>query len=239
MGHGHQRAPPSQQQLLQPLHRFQVQVVGRLIQQQQIRLGQQQLGQQRTGALAAAEVRQRLVVLVLVEPQAAQHLTDARLVIIAAGHLERGLRLTVGRQQLSVIGRAGCGRLGQPVLHLGQRGALRPQVGEHFQHRLVQRVIARWRWVLGQVAHGQAPFARHIAGRGCLRPGKDAQQRSFARAVRADKPDAIPRFDAQIHAGEDIQRAKRLAQARCYQKRHTAVCSKQDALYYWKPEAGS
>ena len=104
MGDDDQRTLPAQQGLFQPLDRFQVQVIGRLVQQQQVRLAQDQLGQQRPGALAAAQVRQRLVVLVLVEAQPTQHLGDADLVVVAAGHFEGHLGLAVGCQQVVIVG---------------------------------------------------------------------------------------------------------------------------------------
>jgi hypothetical protein len=47
--------------LLEPLHALGVQVVGRLVQQEQVGLGQQQLAQRHATPLAAGQVGHRLV----------------------------------------------------------------------------------------------------------------------------------------------------------------------------------
>src|SRR5690606_22548956 len=56
MGDGHHRARVALQELLQPFHRFGVEVVGGLVQQQHVRLGEQQAAQGDAALLAAGEV---------------------------------------------------------------------------------------------------------------------------------------------------------------------------------------
>ena len=61
MGDGQHRALVSGEVLFEPLHALGVQVVGRLVEKQQVRLGQQQLAQRHPAALAAGQVGHRLV----------------------------------------------------------------------------------------------------------------------------------------------------------------------------------
>ena len=55
MGNGHHRARIARKELLQPVHRLGIQVIGRLVQQQHVRLGQQQAAQGDTALLAARQ----------------------------------------------------------------------------------------------------------------------------------------------------------------------------------------
>ena len=55
MGDGHHGAGVALQKLLEPVHRFGVQVVGRLVQQQHVGLGEQQLAQRHAALLATGE----------------------------------------------------------------------------------------------------------------------------------------------------------------------------------------
>ena len=198
-----ERALPVQQRLLQPLDGFQVEVVGRLVQQQQIRLLEQQLRQQCARALAAAQMRQLLAVLILVEAQPAEHLADAHLVVIAAGHLEGGLRMAILVEQRgdSRHRRAARPRPGDAPT----RPARRP--GRAAGRRRVSiascRVIVASRWrVLRQIADRQPALANDIAAGRWLGAGQNAQQGGLARAVRADHADAVACFDAEIHAAK-------------------------------------
>jgi len=56
VGHGHHRCPVVVQEALQPCHRLGVEVVGRLVEQQHVRLRQQQLAQCHAAALAAGKL---------------------------------------------------------------------------------------------------------------------------------------------------------------------------------------
>ena len=56
VGHGHDRAGKFLQELLEPVHAFRIEVVGRLVQQQHVGLGQQQPAQRHAPLLAAGQV---------------------------------------------------------------------------------------------------------------------------------------------------------------------------------------
>ena len=80
MGHHDQRTAPDLELILQPLDPLQVEMIRGLIQQEDIRLLQQQPRQQRPRLLPAAEMGDRRVELVRVEAQPPQDLADPRLV---------------------------------------------------------------------------------------------------------------------------------------------------------------
>src|SRR5690606_3865781 len=69
----HQRRIDLSQEVLQPLGGFDIQVVGRLVQQHDVGLGQQQFAQQQPVLLTSAELFDRLLVTGLGEPQPVQH----------------------------------------------------------------------------------------------------------------------------------------------------------------------
>ena len=76
MGNQHYGALIILQSQAQGMPHFQIQVIGGLIQQQQVRLFQQKASQQRSGALSAAEVRQWLVQFAPLEINPAQGIKD-------------------------------------------------------------------------------------------------------------------------------------------------------------------
>ncbi len=82
------RAGPDAEGAFQPLNRLYVEVIGRLVQDQQIRSIQEQTSEEHTRLLPPAEVRQRHVPLVGGKAKPIQHLSDTQLVIVAAGQLK-------------------------------------------------------------------------------------------------------------------------------------------------------
>ena len=113
MGHGEDGAGIGRQELLEPLHRFGVQVVGRLVEQQQVGSGQQQLAQRDPAPLAAREDRDRGVA-----GRAAQRvhgLVDLGVQVPGAGVVEvllEGAHLL--HQRVGVVGRHQLGDLVVP-----------------------------------------------------------------------------------------------------------------------------
>ena len=77
MRHDDDRALIGAQIILQPLHGVEVEVVGRLVQQQQVGLCQQQLAQLQPRALAAGEGGNRLLILRGGKAQSGQHALQA------------------------------------------------------------------------------------------------------------------------------------------------------------------
>ncbi len=88
VGHHDDRAVPRLQLFFQPLDALDVEVIGRLVEQQQVGPFQQKPGQQCACLFAAAEVRDGLVKLRFVEAQSTEYLRDTRFVGEATGVLE-------------------------------------------------------------------------------------------------------------------------------------------------------
>ncbi len=110
MADNEQRAVPGLERALQPFDGLHVQVVGRLIEDEQIGALQQQPGQQRACLLAAAQVAERRLPLLAAEAQPLQHLADAHLVVIAAGTFKGLQRRAVLRHQ-RVVGSVAVGKV--------------------------------------------------------------------------------------------------------------------------------
>ena len=114
VGDGQDRARVGGQVLLEPLHALGVEVVGRLVEQQQVRLGQQQLAQRHPAALTAGQMGHRLV-----GRRAAQRvhrLLELRVDVPGVGGVELLLQLAhLVHQLVGVVGGHQLGDLVVPV----------------------------------------------------------------------------------------------------------------------------
>ena len=99
-----------QQEILEPLGGFDVQVVGGLVHEHQVRLGQQEFGQHEAVLLAAAKRLDRLGEAFRAESQAVQHALDLVLQLVGVAALELVLQVVVAVGQLLVLGRIGRSR---------------------------------------------------------------------------------------------------------------------------------
>ena len=160
------------EEILEPHHRFEIEMVRRFVEQQQVGLGKQQRGQRHAHAPTTGEAVQRAALRLLVETESNQ---DPR-------HARGGRMGLDGKQPLV--------NFGQPVrlmavLALGhQLGAF----GIGGEHRIEGRGRAARR-ILGDVA--QPAAARHVdrAAVGFEHASNDPDQSRFARAVAPDEPD--------------------------------------------------
>ena len=84
--------------LLEPVARLEIEVVGRLVEQQQVRAPEQQLGQRDAHLPAAGERLRRTVVVLGAEAEAAQHRRDAQVHAVALVEPEPILELAVARR---------------------------------------------------------------------------------------------------------------------------------------------
>ena len=160
------------QEVFQPQHGFQIEVVARFVEQQQVRLGKQQRGESDAHAPAAGKAFQRAVLGFLVKAQAGQ---DAR----GAGRGGMG----VDRDQPFV-------HFGQPVA-IGAAFAFRHQrgaLGIGRQHGFEGRGVPAGGFLRdiakpAAAGHGDAAAVR------LQHAGNDADERGLARAVAADQAD--------------------------------------------------
>ena len=128
VGRDQQRTGPPPQVVLEPLQRVEVEVVRRLVEQQQVRIGDDQAGQRGPGLLAAGHRGRRLRPLGAVEPEAAQRRIHALVQRVAAKDIELVLEVGVGGfgdPSLPLVGREG---LGHPLQVRRPAPDRRPQV---------------------------------------------------------------------------------------------------------------
>ena len=115
MGHEDDRGVELEQRLLEPLERLDVEVVGGLVEQQQVGLGGERTGQRAARELAAGERLQRAVEVVVGEAEAVDHRARALAPAVAADRLEARLHAGVAVHRLLVA-------LGHRVLEALQLG---------------------------------------------------------------------------------------------------------------------
>ena len=179
------------QVILEPLDRLDVEMVRRLVEQEDRGTAQQQFRQLDTHAPAAREFARRASEIPAFEPEPQQRLFDIRFAGLAAEDMVVILRIVQAVQQLRITVAFVVGTLrdlarqvldlGLEAQHLLERlGGLldeRRRIGHtHGLRQVADRTVA----VQGHAARGRLLLARN-----------DAQQRGFARPVPADEADAV------------------------------------------------
>jgi hypothetical protein len=101
------RTLPLRKIAFQPFDRADVKVVGRLVEQKQVRVGEEQPRQMGARPLSAGEVVERHFEIRRFEPQARQHLPDADLIDISAALFEGMLKRAIADQGLVPFRRIG------------------------------------------------------------------------------------------------------------------------------------
>ncbi len=192
MGDEQQRALETEHQLFEPFDGLDVEMVGRLVEQQQIRLADQRARQHHAPAQPAGEGR---VDRLAVQPEARDHPLGALLDLPAVVGLEALLH---GRQprQIALRGRAAIGgqTLAEMVI-LGHPLAQRAETaGDHLQDpmRVAERRLLR------QPRHAQPVGTPERAGIGLDLAIDELEQGALAGAVAADEADALGRTDLEI-----------------------------------------
>src|SRR5487761_1863138 len=181
------------QKALQPSHRFGVEMVGRLVEQEQIGLLQQQAAQRDAAPFAARELGDGGVA-----GRAAQRVhrdLDRAFDLPAVDRVDLFLELgLLGEQRVHrVVGQA-FAQLGADRFEaLEQRLDRAKTVGDVTGDRLfgIERRLLR------QIAGGDAFGGPGLAGKIVLDPGHDAQQGRLARAVSAEHADLGPGQERQ------------------------------------------
>ena len=214
MGGDEERARPAPEVLLDPFEGVEVEVVRRLVEQQQVRIGDDEAGQGRAGLLAARHRDRRPCPLVPGEPETGERLVDALVERVAAHDLELVLEVLVGG-------------LGDPVVLLqatrarapSARGARRPPRTAIRRSGAAMNAGSRWvSW--SEEAEAQAALARDLAAVRVVDAGRDPEQRRLAGAVRTDQADALAQGDRGADVIEDDERADLAADRPEAQDRH-------------------
>ena len=177
MGDGHHGSRVLLEGALQPGHRFGIEVVGGLVEEQEIRLGQEQPAQGHPTPFSARE--RGHVGVARRQPEGVHGDLEGALEVPGAGGVDLVLELGLLGQQLVEVGvRLAHGRadrvepvdqglgLGHPVGHVAEDVLGRVELG-----------------LLGQIADGEAGGQAGLAGEAVVFAGHDLEQRGLPRAV--------------------------------------------------------
>ena len=183
------------EKLLEPLHTQQVEVVRRLVEQQQVVLEGQQSAQGQAHRPAAGEGGHRRVESARSRtPGPARSPWPRSFHLVASAGREEGLvRIVVVGQRLRVALLESLHDHLQPAVGHGPG----PEVAEHVLEDgpVVERVD-----LLRQVARRAFPVAKHLARIERFLVHQDLEQRCLARAILAEQADAVAAIDRGIDA---------------------------------------
>ena len=179
----HDRRRSRVEHALEPADGIDVQMVGGLVEQQDIRVGEERLRQEHPELVAGRDIGHRSVMQPLLDLDAEQQLARARLgrVSIELGNL----RLQLRRMQIIGVACVGVGI---------DRVALLQHVPESLvthHHDVKHAQIFVGELVLLQLAEALARIDRYISGAGLEVPTKNLHERRLAAAVGADQPITI------------------------------------------------
>ncbi len=192
MGDGHHGAGIAVQELLQPFDGLGVQVVGRFVEQQHVRLLQQQAAQRHAALFTAGQV--------------ADHGLPRRQAQGVGGHVQLlfdGVRVAGGEdgfQALLLLGQRIkiSAFFGIGGIHRFQRGLGLQHVAHAFFHGLAHGVLGVQLRLLGQIADFDAGLRAGLALEIGVHAGHDLQHGGLAGAVQAQQAD--------LGTGEERQR---------------------------------
>ena len=199
MGDGDHRAAESPDVLLQPLGGVEVQVVGGLVQQQDVRVLQDEAAQVHPGLLPAGEAVKELLPLRLRNGQAVCDLVDRHIRVVAAEGLE-----PLGEGAVPPQG----GGVALPRRHPGLQGAhlLRQalQPGEGRAQHILHRVAGGVDRDLGDEAHPPALADDHAALVIVQLAGQYLEQGGLSGAVAAQQPHPLSLVHLKGQAVQDV-----------------------------------
>ena len=192
VGDQHDRRVDRGEALLEPFQRRDVEVVGRLVQEQQVRVAGQRARKRAAGQLSARERAQLAVEVVVVEAEMPDHRHRALAPVVAAGVLEPRLCGRVGVER-RLVGGALPHRLLQPrELLLGG-----DQLAAPGQHVLAQRQVLVARRALVVQGDRGALLDRQLSLVDRRLAGQHPQQRGLARAVAAGQGQPVAPLDLE------------------------------------------
>jgi hypothetical protein len=168
------------QEGLEPREAVEVEVVGRLVEDQDRRPCEEYSGQQRAGRLAAAQRAERRVERHVGDAERVARAVELRVQRPAAERAEAILLLTVRGERL---------RLVQPPLELVKLAVQPPHLAERRAEQAVDRQVRPGR-LLRQIADPVTRPERHAAALRSIHAGEHPQQRGLPRSVRTHQRDA-------------------------------------------------
>jgi hypothetical protein len=197
VGHGDDRAGVLAQEVLEPVDRFGVQMVRRLVEQQQVGMLEQEPGERHAALLAARDLRDIGVV-----GRAAEGLhrdLDVALDVPGVRRVDPVLECCLLRADGLVVG-VGLGPPGHDRVVLVDEV---PDRGDAV-HDVALHVLGRVElWLLAQEPDAEARGQAGLAGEAIIEAGHDPEEARLARPVRADDADLGARIERDRDVLED------------------------------------
>ena len=185
------------QVVLEPQHRLGIEVVGRLVEQQQVGLLEQKLAQRDAPALASREHAHGHIGIGALER--VHRLGELAVDVPAVGRVDLVLELAhLLHERIEV--RVGVSHRGG---HLVEALDLREHIAKREPDVLDDRLVLVQRRLLLEDANGKAGGQLGLAVADLFQAGHDLEQRRFAHAVGADDADLRTRVEAQGDIVED------------------------------------
>jgi hypothetical protein len=198
---------------LQPLQRGDVEVIRRLVEQQQVGIAGERARERGARQLAAGEGREVAVEVLVAEAEAVERGVDALAPGVAARMLQARLLARVGVHD-------GVIALGHPLLELAEPGLEGEEVAAAAEHVVAQgEVTVAGRALVVELdprvlREGELPA---VDGR---LPGEHPQQRGLARAVPARERQAVAALELERDAPQQGRARHVLGEVRCDGDRH-------------------
>ena len=199
MRDGHHRARVVLEERLEPRHRLRIEMVGRLVEQQQVGRLQQEPAQRHPPLLAAAQRRD--VGIGRRQAQGVHRQLDAAVEIPGVGRVDLVLHPSLLLEHLvHLVGRKVFAELRVDLVEPLQQP---PQVGGALFHVAAHVLRGVERGLLRQVAHRAALCEERFAAELGLDARHDAQQRALAGPVVSEDADLGPRQKREPDVLED------------------------------------
>ena len=185
MGDGHHGAWVLSEEALEPAHRFRIEVVGGFVEQQHVRVRQQEAAQGHPAPLSAGELGD-----VRIPGRQAQGVggdLEGALEIPALCRIDGALQLPLALEQaVHFVVVHGFGELHGDLVELVHEG-----LGfSHALFNVAAHVLARVELrLLGQVAHLDIGLGPGLAVKLPIHPRHDAQEGGFSRAIQTEHAD--------------------------------------------------
>ena len=191
--HEHQPSPVPGEEVQQPGPRFDIEVVRRLVEQDQVVGFEEEPRQGDAHLPALGEVPDRSIAVPPGEPEPRKHLADPGVEFVAAAPAPLFFQFAVSVQEPGLAR-----RLRQPFRQSLLGSPLRQQVGEGALHFVGDGALAEPQPLLRQVADAAGPRPDDFALVGAGQAGQDLQQGGLAGAVGADQSDPLAGADAPV-----------------------------------------
>ncbi len=218
VGDEHDGGIDRRQLALEPFEALDVEMVGRLVEQEQIGVAGERAAERGSGQLAARERRELAVEIVVAEPEAAEHRRRAVAPVPAAGMLEPRLRCAVAAHRRVVVDAAR-----HRLLELAELLLDPDQIGSARQRVLAERQAAVARGPLIVECDPGALLQCDLAALDRRLADDRAQQCRLAGAVLPCERKPLPTVDRERDPVEQGIAGELLAQIGCDQDGHGSV----------------